>query len=112
MTTRAEERARRAAAHDARVSRIYRIPRGAYAALYTAQGGRCALCRRATGRSKRLAVDHDHATGEVRGLLCSVCNRMLGHMRDDLAFAARIHAYLLNPPARLVLAGLADEVAA
>ena len=47
-----------------------------YARLLAAQGGHCALCP-ATPKTRRLHVDHDHATGKVRGLLCHRCNRAL-----------------------------------
>lgn len=61
-----------------------------YAALLEAQGGLCAICRRPetlvrAGKPLRLAVDHDHATGGPRALLCSACNRALGYMSDDPA---------------------------
>ncbi|WP_424923390.1 endonuclease VII domain-containing protein [Actinocrispum wychmicini] len=70
------------------------------------QGGRCAICQRATGRGKRLAVDHNHATGEVRGLLCKPCNRdVLGHLRDDVSAFERAIVYLTDPPARRMLSG-------
>ncbi len=52
------------------------------------QGGRCAICavvldpELKTGRD-RPCVDHDHATGEVRGILCHGCNPGLGHFQDD-----------------------------
>lgn len=93
-------------AHAARVERVYGITREDYEALWKAQGGRCYICRRES-RSKRLAVDHDHATGEVRGLLCADsergCNHaILGNIRD-LAMAKRIVSYLENPPARRIL---------
>lgn len=39
-----------------------------------ASGGRCALCERRT----ELVIDHDHATGKVRGLICAQCNTLLG----------------------------------
>lgn len=90
-------------AHRARVSKVYGIPVDAYDALYVAQDGRCAICRRATGKTRRLAVDHDHATGKVRGLLCRVCNSMLGHARDDIEFFLRAAAYLTLPPADSIL---------
>jgi hypothetical protein len=47
-----------------------------YVALLTAQGGHCAICP-STPKTRRLHVDHDHRTGEVRGLLCHRCNRNL-----------------------------------
>lgn len=67
-----------------------------YWALYEAQGGVCHICRRATGKVRRLAVDHDHATGYVRGLLCKPCNSVLAHFRDDTATAWRCYDYLMD----------------
>lgn len=46
------------------------------------QGGRCAICRGNNG-GRRLYVDHCHATGKGRGLLCSTCNTGLGLFKDD-----------------------------
>jgi hypothetical protein len=95
-------------AHRYRVARQYGLLPGDYDALYAAQGGRCAICRRATGKTKRLAVDHDHAIGlhsrsAVRGLLCSHDNSMIGSARDDPEYFDRAAEYLRNPPARKVL---------
>jgi len=98
--------------HRTRVAAVYGIVLGFYDALLRYQLGRCAICRRATGLKRRLAVDHDHACcptlpacGEcVRGLLCKPCNRMLGHGRDDPEFFDRAADYLRNPPAKKVLA--------
>lgn len=72
-----------------------------YEKMYDLQGRACAICVRATGKTRRLAVDHDHETGLVRGLLCKPCNRMLGHGRDDPDFFGRAADYLLLPPAGL-----------
>lgn len=98
------DRARRnlskSGAHERRVQKVYGLKPGEYGAIYLAQGGRCFICQRATGASKALSVDHDHRTGLVRGLLCSTCNKLLGHLRDNPVTAARIHRYLVNPPAR------------
>jgi hypothetical protein len=93
-------------AHAGAVEKKYGITAAQYKDLFVAQGGRCYICQRQT-HTKRLAVDHDHATGEVRGLLCADgergCNHaILGNIRD-LAMARRIVAYLEEPPARSVL---------
>lgn len=90
-------------AHRTRVAGVYGLKDGDYDRLYEAQGGVCAICNWATGKSKRLAVDHDHATGEVRGLICSRDNQMLGHGRDKTEFFQRVIDYLNHPPAREIL---------
>ena len=70
-----------------------------YAALLLAQDGVCAVCRKpetATryGKLKHLAVDHNHGTGEVRGLLCAECNTGLGKFGDDPALLRGAADYL------------------
>jgi recombination endonuclease VII len=83
------------------VSKVYGLDPGEYALLYRFQGGVCAGCRRATGTGKRkLAVDHNHETGEPRGLLCYTCNQVVGHFRDDPEALRRLAQYLENPPRR------------
>lgn len=67
--------------------------------MVAAQGGLCAICRRPqTGRwksrLKQLGVDHDHVTGEIRGLLCDGCNHGLGSFRNDPALLAAGIDYL------------------
>jgi hypothetical protein len=98
--------ARRAAAHEKRVQAVYALEPGDYWKIYAAQNGVCAICGPRSGRSgktRRLSVDHNHETNEVRGLLCRTCNDILGLYRDDPAIFARGAEYLLNPPARTVL---------
>jgi hypothetical protein len=95
-------RARKLAAHARRTETVYGITADGYAALLAAQGGVCAICRRATGRTKRLAVDHRHDTGEVRGILCGPCNQVLLG-RYDAAALRRALDYLADPPAARVL---------
>ncbi len=63
------------------------------------QNGVCALCRKAEtstykGRIRQFAIDHDHATGKVRGLLCSTCNIGIGHLQDSPALLEAAAAYL------------------
>lgn len=91
---RAKSKADRARAHDNQVQKLYGLRPGEYQDMYASQGGTCALCQRATGKRKRLAVDHDHRTGCVRGLLCGPCNKLLGHARDDPEYFERCVIYL------------------
>lgn len=87
------------ASHEKRVQKVYNLPPGEYDRLYAAQGGRCWFpgCR-ATGKARRLTVDHNHDTGEVRGLICKGHNYyLLGWYKNDLEAAL---AYLADPPYR------------
>jgi len=87
-----------AAQHDARVAKVYGLTPAEYDELLKLQGGKCAICR-ARPRSKRLAVDHDHATGAVLGLLCSRCNHDLkGAAWDSAAMALALWHYMNTPP--------------
>lgn len=82
-----------------RLERVFGITRERYEELLALQDGRCAICLRSP-RSQRLAVDHDHKTGEVRGLLCKVCNhRLLGAAKDNIETLRRAVNYLEYPPA-------------
>ena len=65
-----------------------------YDELFDAQNGGCAICGGANTTGRRLAVDHDHETGEVRGLLCFGCNIGLGKFKDDVTLVKRAAAYL------------------
>ena len=70
-----------------------------YDARFKKQGGVCAICKKKEvstrdGKTKVLAVDHDHATGAVRGLLCTHCNTGLAMFRDDLRLLVLAGRYL------------------
>lgn len=80
--------------HELMVQKTYKLLPGEYDQRYEAQGGKCAICQYATGASRRLAVDHDHKTGRVRGLLCSPCNQFIGRMRDSAEAFLRAYQYL------------------
>ena len=91
-------------AHSARIFKTYGITGEQYDQLYELQGRKCAVCVTSTGASKRLAVDHNHETGEVRGLVCGRCNHnLLGAAHDTVDILKRAIAYLENPPARQLL---------
>ena len=56
-----------------------------YDRLCKAQYGVCAICKKPESECRQgvLHIDHDHTTGVVRGLLCELCNRMLGNAKDN-----------------------------
>lgn len=60
----------------------YGITLDDYDKMFELQTGRCKICNR-TQPNKRLAVDHDHKTNKVRGLLCDSCNRAIGLLGDS-----------------------------
>lgn len=74
----------------------YRIDEALYQRMFQNQGGCCAICSSAEpgGRWGRFAVDHDHATGKVRGLLCHPCNTALGLLGDTTGAVRKVLAYL------------------
>jgi Recombination endonuclease VII len=90
---------RKVKAHDAYSARTYGAPRGFYARMVKYQGGKCAICQRATGKRKRLANDHQHDGGVLRGALCGPCNQFVGRCGDDPEVFLRGYWYLINPPA-------------
>lgn len=100
-----------AASREYRLETQYSLTQAQYDALFAASGGGCYLCGRKSP-SRPLAPDHDHVTGEVRGLLCPDpdwgCNLKIVARADSypggsVAFALRLLAYFRDPPARKVL---------
>lgn len=74
--------------------RRYGITAQEYDLLLLTQGGGCAICRRECGSGRQLAVDHDHDSGDIRGLLCKNCNTGLGLMKDSPALLRAGAAYI------------------
>lgn len=113
-------------AHGRMVEATYGIPRELYWALYEAQGGKCAICQIATGKTKRLAVDHDHKMAVevcghdadkgcpncVFGLCCGPCNIMLGRLGRRPDPYVNVLNYLYDPPARKILGHLVPSTGA
>lgn len=102
------------------VLKRYNLTLEQYDEMLAAQGGVCAVCKQAetsrdgiTGSLRRLAVDHCHRTGVVRGLLCWRCNSVLGRVYDSRPLLLALFAYLglytpkppcpVDPPLALAL---------
>lgn len=78
-----------------RLERKYGITKYDYDRMFQEQGGKCAICDKPQSACRRaLAVDHCHASGKVRGLLCDECNRALGYFYDDTNRIAKAIEYL------------------
>jgi hypothetical protein len=113
---RAVTKQRKQSTHDAYVCRTYGLRPGEYAKLYEMQDGRCCICQKALGKSRRLAVEHNHdccpetpACGNcVRGLCCAFCNyEVLGRLNPEAL--ARAYWYLMDPPGPKMLAEIRGE---
>lgn len=89
-------------AADLRLRRTFGITLSEYNAVLKHQGNRCAICRNPP-KGVRLAVDHDHLTGAVRGLLCMLCNRALGKWRDNDFNVIAAAGYVQSYPATVAL---------
>lgn len=84
----------RKANRDKITARRYGMLAYEYTAMVDAADGRCTICREAPEARRFLHVDHHHATGKVRGLLCHHCNTALGLMKEDTARLAAAVEYL------------------
>lgn len=78
--------------------RKYGVTEADVLAMLEHQTHQCGICYDPIGINAH--VDHDHKTGKVRGLLCTRCNTMLGHARDDLSHLTSAFAYLQHGPRR------------
>jgi DNA-directed RNA polymerase subunit M/transcription elongation factor TFIIS len=76
-----------------RLMKKYGMTLDDYHSMLESQNFSCKIC----GSNKkfyRLAVDHCHKTGKVRGILCQGCNGFLGHARDDVSFLQKMICYI------------------
>jgi hypothetical protein len=104
------------AAHSKRLEKVYQITAAVYDFILQWQGGVCYGCRKAKGKRRRLAVDHDHKKAEqvcghdpnmgcpncIRSLLCAYCNEVIGRLDADAL--RRLAEVLEDPPAQKALA--------
>jgi len=65
-----------------------------YNELLVAQNGACAICHQTCTSGKDLGTDHNHATGEIRGLLCHRCNRAIGLLKESPELISSAYEYL------------------
>lgn len=75
--------------------RQYGLTSETYTKLFEEQKGVCAICKRLS-KGRALAVDHDHTTGDVRGLLCTACNVALETLVEVPNWQERAKEYLRN----------------
>lgn len=82
------------------LERQYGLTERDYNQLLAEQGGVCAICQQPEtdtnkyGTVKMLAVDHDHETGVIRGLLCQECNTGIGSLKHDPALLLKAADYV------------------
>ncbi len=79
---RSDPEAHRRASRRLLLKRKYGLTEAEWQELFERQGRRCAICGEG---GTRWSVDHDHATGRIRGILCRACNTGIGLFRDDPA---------------------------
>lgn len=84
------------------IKRFYGMTLEEYGALVVISENRCGICSKACPKGRRLPIDHDHSTREVRGLLCPQCNTLLSKVEECPDWLVKAQAYLMNPPAKQV----------
>jgi len=81
---------------NSRLKSQYGLSLAEYQELLESQGGVCKICKQPCNSGKRLAVDHCHLTGKIRGLLCTCCNTGIGKFRDSPELLLAAVEYLKN----------------
>lgn len=81
--------------------KIYNLTSDRLKKLKEIHNNHCAICDKPNRNNKSLVIDHNHATGKVRGLLCDLCNLGLGRFQDNPEMLTKAIEYLNNPPANL-----------
>jgi Recombination endonuclease VII len=104
---REKERARRRKYERVRICRRYGLSVEDFEAMVTAQHGACGICQRPFRSTP--CIDHCPLTGWVRGLLCSPCNRGLGHYAHNPAFLAQASVYMQRWAEHLIVCFSTEE---
>jgi len=79
---------------DLHLKNMYGISLFEYKQVETRQNGVCAICQKICASGRKLAVDHCHATGRFRGLLCGKCNQGIGLLQESSELMKRAINYL------------------
>lgn len=89
--------------HEYQITRLYGIEAEQYYKMFSDQENRCAICNqhetrksRTPGEVAKLTLDHNHETGQIRGLLCHSCNTGIGKFRESKDLLRLAVAYLEN----------------
>lgn len=115
------------AAYFNTLKKLFGIDKDTYEKMVVQQDRRCGICQETPkfntpkGRQKRLAVDHCHKSGKIRGLLCGRCNPFLGFMDDSVISIIRMIDYVefggspsrfakISTPERLLVKGIPKEI--
>jgi hypothetical protein len=93
---------------NTRMFLLYGMTEQDYDEMLISQGGVCKICKgtptkvgnKHTSSKIRFSIDHNHKTGEVRGLICGVCNVMLGHAKDSIEVLISAIEYLKAEPTK------------
>ncbi len=72
----------------------YRLDDKAYEALLQSQDYSCGVCTKPLSDVKKIAIDHCHETGDIRGILCSPCNVAIGMLGDNISGLQKAIKYL------------------
>lgn len=79
---------------DTKLLLSYNITTQEFRSMELDQNGVCKICERKCVSGRELSVDHDHESGDVRGLLCVNCNRAIGNLQDDPELLIKAAKYL------------------
>lgn len=80
---------------DTNLRRKYGLSLDEYEKMLENQNSCCIICKKTLNdNGKNLAVDHDHKTGKIRGLLCNNCNVAVGFLQDNPEMGNKIADYL------------------
>lgn len=77
-----------------KLQKLYGITIECYEQLKINQNNQCLICENELGKGRDIAIDHDHKTGKVRGILCGNCNKGIGFLKENVQFLKNAIIYL------------------